>query len=68
MHTDAMTQKLRTIKASHKLSFEAIGRLLGLTPTYIREMHNGRMKTHPRTVRLLELELAEQKRVRRRRA
>ena len=68
MYIDALTHKLRDIKKQNNLSFEKIAALLGFTKTYVSGMHGGRFKIHPRTIRLLELELAEQKRTRRRRA
>lgn len=68
MQISPHAQQLRAIKAKHALSYQAIGAILGMTVTYVRGMHNGVYHTHPRIVRLLELELAEQKRQRRRRA
>lgn len=65
---DALTLRLREIKAQHALSYEAIANMMGFSIPYVRGMHNGTFKTPPRVVRLLELELAEQRRNRRKRA
>jgi hypothetical protein len=62
MFETARRLRLRALMSTHGLSKEDVAALLGFTLVHVRAMHKGSTPIHPRTIRLLELELAERAR------
>jgi len=56
--------RLRQLMHDHGLSVRDVAEILDFHPTYVQALRAGQFRVHRRTLRLLELEIAERARTR----